>query len=141
MPEQNQMPVSPVQSPVSSTVPVAPVQAQKSALHSHRLVYFILAIIIVLAAGAGLLIKIENFKTEEDINASTAPQATDPCANGGAHTALECSRLRNKMATSTSDSTASSTVDSIEDDSVENMASSTASSTMDSAPTSSPAQN
>jgi len=58
-------------------------------VHSHRAIYFILAIVAIVAVAAGLLITIKNFNTEQDTQSTVIP---DACTSHGS--ALACSKAR-----------------------------------------------
>lgn len=65
-------------------------QTAPTTLHQHRTVYWIIAIVVMLAVSGGTLIAIKNFNTEQDVNSIQIPAE---CTNHGG-SALACSAVR-----------------------------------------------
>ena len=68
--------------------------------HQHRSIYFILAIVGLVAIASGVLIAIKNFSTEQEVNSVQIPAE---CTSHGS--ALLCSRVRAGMSKTTPVST------------------------------------
>lgn len=70
-----------------------------SPLHQQKAVYFVVAIIVILAVGGGVLISIKNFNTEQDVNSVQVP--AECTSHGGNAMACSAARSGKKIATST----------------------------------------